>query len=221
MVVRPDRVMARSTGPLARLRPVAGPLLLALFIASAQVVPALHLATHRDDHTHGPAGEPVDGHVAPSGHDDDRDDAADPRAAAFAGHGRNARPAPAAPAGETSTHRHDGLRPDAPGTAHGHRHGGAGHDHRQAAARPDATGDRHVRDGGAAAPPSGHDHEAPDSDHGRGSSVHFGLALIDGPQPLFLPPPAETLAPASDVRLRPSSPTPLPQPPARGPPASA
>ena len=39
-------------------------------------------------------------------------------------------------------------------------------------------------------------------DHGRGSSAHFDLALIDGPPPLSLPLPADHLAPrpAADPR---------------------
>lgn len=50
----------RSQGPLARIRPVAGPLLLVLFVAGAEIVPAVHLATHKNDHTHGPALDPDD-----------------------------------------------------------------------------------------------------------------------------------------------------------------
>lgn len=212
--------MPRSTGPLARLRPIAGPLLLALFIAAAQVVPALHLATHRDDHTHGAEVAAVDDGDAPSAaHDGDHDDTgADPRAAAFAGHGRPARPASSAPADHAPRHHHDGLRSDALDNGHGHSHGGADHDDRRTAARPAAIGDR---DHHATAPPSGRDHGVPASEHGRGNSAHFGLALIDGPPPLFLPAPPETLAPAPDVHPRAYRPAPLPQPPARGPPASA
>ncbi len=39
---------------MIRIRPVAGPLLLAVFLVAAQLAPARHLAAHRDDHTHGP-----------------------------------------------------------------------------------------------------------------------------------------------------------------------
>lgn len=190
--------MSRSTGPLARLRPVAGPLLLALFVAAAQAVPVLHLAGHRDDHAHGPAADrghaspPVAPHV-----DAGDDDGVDARAAAFAGHGVPRRPALPAPA----VHRHD--------------HVDADHDHAAAVARSDAP---EARPQPAPGTTSSHDHEAPSSQHGRGSSAHFGLALIDGPAPLFLPPPPETLAPAPDVSPAPYDPAPLPQPPARGPP---
>lgn len=62
--------MRPSQGPLARLRPVAAPLLLTLFVASAEVVPAVHLATHRNDHTHGPAS---DGHTHETPAHDDLD----------------------------------------------------------------------------------------------------------------------------------------------------
>ena len=67
--------MPRRTGPLARLRPIAGPLLLALFVAAAQVAPAMHLATHRDDHTHGPEL----GHDGDHDRDSDHDHGARPR----------------------------------------------------------------------------------------------------------------------------------------------
>lgn len=57
-------------GTLARLRPVSAPLLLALFVASAEVAPAVHLATHRNDHTHGPT-EDRQSHDAPGASDHD------------------------------------------------------------------------------------------------------------------------------------------------------
>ena len=69
--------MQRDQATLARLRPVAGSLLLALFLAAAQLAPAVHLATHRDDHTHGPELPSPFDRDADSDHDhlDDHDDA--------------------------------------------------------------------------------------------------------------------------------------------------
>lgn len=36
------------------IRRVAGPVLLGVFVVAAQLAPVAHLATHRNDHTHGP-----------------------------------------------------------------------------------------------------------------------------------------------------------------------
>lgn len=40
---------------LEGIRRVAGPVLLGVFVVAAQLAPVAHLATHRNDHTHGPA----------------------------------------------------------------------------------------------------------------------------------------------------------------------
>ncbi|MGE3888189.1 MAG: hypothetical protein AB7H81_17280 [Vicinamibacterales bacterium] len=40
--------------PLQDIRRVAGPVLLGVFVVAAQLAPAAHLATHRNDHSHGP-----------------------------------------------------------------------------------------------------------------------------------------------------------------------
>lgn len=70
--------MRPSQGTLARLRPVAAPLLLALFVAGAEVVPAVHMTAHRNDHTHGPDHAPrgraaaaIDAHADHDGGDHD------------------------------------------------------------------------------------------------------------------------------------------------------
>jgi len=39
---------------LQDIRRVAGPVLLGVFVLAAQLAPVAHLATHRNDHTHGP-----------------------------------------------------------------------------------------------------------------------------------------------------------------------
>lgn len=175
--------MRPSQGTLARLRPVAAPLLLALFVASAEVVPAVHMAAHRNDHTHGPDHAPREFAAA-------ADDAHD---------------------------THDGDDHD-----HGEPHGGwawlgapfGGHHHE------DEDAEFTHRD--AAAREHDHEHDRqPAGDHGDGSSAHFLLALVVGPPPLFLPPPPETQAAPPDAVVRSSVPAPLPQPPARGPPAVA
>ncbi|MCC6988473.1 MAG: hypothetical protein IT181_05710 [Acidobacteria bacterium] len=69
--------MRPGPGTFARIRPVAGPLLLALFVIAAQLAPARHLAAHRGDHTHGPERpSPLDGAAddsAPHEHEHDED----------------------------------------------------------------------------------------------------------------------------------------------------
>lgn len=146
--------MRRQPRLLEGIRTIAGRLLLGVFVLAAQLAPLAHLATHRNDHTHGPEAAPRTSHD----HDDDHD----------------------------HDHGHDADHTDSPE-----------HDH----------------DGGA--PP-----EPTSREHGRTSAAHFDLALLDGPPPPFLPPPAETLAPAPDVIARWHHAPALPQPPARGPPSS-
>lgn len=59
--------MRRPDDTLERIRPLAGPVLLGVFLLAAQLTPLLHLAAHRNDHSHGPEaaadhdhGEPAD-----------------------------------------------------------------------------------------------------------------------------------------------------------------
>ena len=152
---------------LARIRPLAGGLLLGVFLLAAQLAPLAHLATHRPDHTHGPE----------TGHDH----AAAPRAA----------------------HSHD----------HDHDHDDANHDDDDWFADDHGESPDHDHDGTAPADPTS-------SEHGRASAAHFDLALLDGPPPPFLPPPADTLALPPDTVARWHHAPALPQPPARGPPHS-
>jgi len=66
--------MHASQGLIARLRLIAGPVLLALFLVAAQLGPLAHLGTHRNDHTHGPAPDAhADDHDDDHGHDDTPD----------------------------------------------------------------------------------------------------------------------------------------------------
>ncbi len=71
----PRRAMSTGRGTLARLRPIAGPTLLVLFMLAAQVAPVAHLARHDDDHTHGPErsspphSDPSAGHDHGEAHD--------------------------------------------------------------------------------------------------------------------------------------------------------
>jgi hypothetical protein len=141
---------------LERIRPMAGGLLLGVFLLAAQLAPLAHLATHRNDHTHGPE----------TGHDH----AATPRAAL------------------SHDHDHDDWFADDHGESSDHDH--------ESSAPADPTS----------------------SEHGRASAAHFDLALLDGPPPAFLPPPAETLALPPDAVARWHHAPALPQPPARGPP---
>lgn len=141
---------------LTRIRPIASALLLTIFVLAAQVAPLAHLATHRNDHTHGPE--------LPADHDDDHDRDAD----------------------------HDEFDAD-----HDHDHDDATVDH----------------DGGTPAPGHPSSHE-----HGQDSAAHLLLALLQGPPPPFLPPPAETLALPLDVVRRSRDTAARPHPPVRGPP---
>lgn len=74
---------------LERIRPLAGRLLLGVFLLAAQLAPVAHLATHRPDHTHGPeTGH--DHEAAPRAahsHDHDHDGTA-PADPASSEHGR-------------------------------------------------------------------------------------------------------------------------------------
>lgn len=58
----------------------------------------------------------------------------------------------------------------------------------------------------------------PDSDHGRESISHFGVALNEGPPPPTVPAPARTVAAPPDARPRAQRSPERPQPPTRGPP---
>lgn len=144
--------MRRPDATLARIRPLARPVLLGVFLLAAQGTPLVHLATHHD-HTHGPEA------AADDDHGDSEDD--------------------------------------------GHVHE---HDDRHASAHLD-----HHDEGTPAAPPPSHD-------HGRVSSAHFGLALLEGPPTPFLPPPAATLARPPDIVPRRHHAPAKPHPPVRGPP---
>lgn len=159
--------MRRGPDTLARLRPVAGPTLLVVFVLAAQLAPAVHLATHRHDHSHGPelpspfAGAPDD-----ADHLDDHDDFDDHHHSSDVG------------LSEAHDDAVDHDRGDVPASPH-----------------------------------------RPDSEHGQSSAAHFGLALLQGPPPPFLPPPAETNAAPLDAVLHGRCAAPHPQPPARGPPS--
>lgn len=158
--------MRRPDLTLERIRPLAGPVLLGVFLLTAQWTPLVHLATHRNDHTHGPD--------ATAGHDDDHDDDHD-----------HEPPVAADVALRDDDHDHDQGEP-----AELEHHD----DHRDPAAPPASN------------------------DHGRASSAHFGLALLEGPPPPFLPPPAVTLADPPAVILRWHHAPAQPLPPVRGPP---
>jgi hypothetical protein len=125
-----------------------------------------------------------------------------------------------APFAHLSTHRND------------HTHGpelGAGGDaaheaaHRAGQAHSHAPDDSGLTDeerawlAGEDTPPASHSHGP--VDHGRDSASHFGLALLQGPPPPLVPPPAETIAPPPADPLRGHDAPALAQPPARGPPA--
>jgi len=72
--------MRRPHSLLERIRPTAGRLLLGLFLLAGQFAPLAHLATHRNDHTHGPdvTSEHEAAHRAGRAHDhDDFDHQAD------------------------------------------------------------------------------------------------------------------------------------------------
>lgn len=168
--------MRRPLVSLARLRPAAAPVSLAVYLLAALAAPIGHLATHRNDHTHGP--EAGDGHAHPVHR------ALDDHARAHA----------------------LGLDHD-----HDHDHDDHGDDHDQ---DHDQDDDRDLDHGD-------HDRDTPaaPAQHGEGSVAHFGLALIEGPPPPFLPPPAETLALPSAAPVRSHVAPALPQPPARGPPS--
>lgn len=69
--------MRRHDLTLERIRPLAGRLLLGVFLVAAQLAPLAHLARHRNDHTHGP--EATSHHAAAVNdhgheHDDEHDD---------------------------------------------------------------------------------------------------------------------------------------------------
>lgn len=71
--------MRRTTGTHARMRASAARLMLGVFLLAAQLAPLGHLATHRNDHTHGPdaaTGREAARHAGRAHeHDDDHDDA--------------------------------------------------------------------------------------------------------------------------------------------------
>lgn len=151
--------MLQAQTILARLRPFAGLVLLGLFLLAAQLAPLSHLASHKNDHTHGPELG-----VTAAGHE----------AAHRSG----------------LAHQHDAVPAAAPAPA----------------AHDDAASDETPAD-------------APAPDHGRGSSAHLGLALLEAPRALFLPPPASTEALAPDAPLHEHPDPPRRQTRARGPPA--
>lgn len=75
--------MSRGPNTLARLRPVAGPTLLVVFVLALQLAPAAHLTTHRHGHSHGP--EPPLPFAGPD--DTDHDDHGDFEDEGFGGSG--------------------------------------------------------------------------------------------------------------------------------------
>jgi hypothetical protein len=102
---------------LERIQPLAGRLLLGVFLLAAQLAPLAHLATHRPDHTHGP--EPGHDHEAAPraahSYDHDHDDADHDHDGWFADDH-----------GESSDHGHDGTAPADP-TSSEHGRASAAH----------------------------------------------------------------------------------------------
>jgi len=179
-------VVTRPVLFLARLRLAAARVSLVVYLAAALAAPLGHLATHRDDHTHGPEpGRPGQG--------------------AF---------------GTAHGHAGDDARDGALAGAHARAHAlGLDHDHdddHQAAVHDPADHDEADHE-------HGDDTEAPrvPLEHGQQSPAHFGLAVLEGPPPPFLPPPPSTLAPSPDTPVHSHEAPALPQPPARGPPPLA
>lgn len=119
--------MSNRGAVLARIRPAAGPLLLAVFLAAAQLAPLTHLATHRNDHSHGPEdGGNGDRHrhgqaAAPVGR-------LATLADALARHGRRLPPVAPAPDDEHPT--------TGSGVAHRHADSPVGHDREPQAPSP-------------------------------------------------------------------------------------
>jgi hypothetical protein len=109
------------------------------------------------------------------------------------------------PAAHLAAHRNDHTHGGSPAAAHEAAHR-AGHPHVHRVEEP-ADAD--------SAPPGSSD---PGPDHGQGTSAHFGLALLDGPPPPDLPPPAEWLAARRTDDARQPLPPVRQTPPARGPP---
>jgi hypothetical protein len=167
-----DGVMHWDQRALARTRPAVGAVLLGVFLLATQFAPVAHLATHRDDHTHGPTGD----------------------------HGRPQRSAARTDAVHDHPHDHDDH----------HHHEGA------SAAPEHPAADAAPGHGDAPAVPAGRE-----PDHGQASAAHFCLALVQGPPPPYLPPPAEARARPADATLRARHAAPRPLPPARGPPQPA
>ncbi len=166
---------------LAHTRPAVGAVLLGVFLLATQLAPVAHIATHRDDHTHGPAGDHEEPHRSAAPTDQ--------------AHGRQQ------PHGQPHDHDDHDDR-------HGHDGASATHAHPDADAAPGH--------GDAPAVPVGHE-----PDHGQASAAHFCLALVQGPPPPHLPPPAEARARPADSTLRARYAAPRPLPPARGPPRPA
>ena len=126
-------------------------MLLVLFLLGVQLGPAVHLASHRDDHTHGL---------------------------------------------DSTARAHAGAHRD--GRAHAHHQAD---DRREGPASPDSSPE--------------------DPGHGQWNSAHFGLALLDGPPPPGLPPPADRLVPVASAVIQPPFPPDDHAPPVRGPPRLA
>jgi hypothetical protein len=103
--------MRRDLLTLERIRPTAALLLLAVFLGAAQLVPATHLATHRNDHTHGPAFPAAGSGAAP-----DDDHAAAHRTGRAHDHGTPVAVAP-----------HDSHAPSAPAPPDDHGRASSAH----------------------------------------------------------------------------------------------
>ena len=177
-----------GTLPLtARLRRRAGALLLGVYVVAAQLAPLAHLASHRDDHTHGPALHESTALAAPTPAPAvDRANAptrgharALSLATALAGHGRPAWPWSAQDEAETEATPADAPAP------HRHGPGTPTHTHDDAAA-PSPGSHEHAPAGGSPAPSS--------RDHAAGSAAHFALAVVDAPPAPVLPLPAASRA---------------------------
>jgi hypothetical protein len=205
---------------MAPMRRSSTTAVLAALILTMQVGPVLHLVTHRNDHTHGPApARPA--HLHTRGTTDHRH--APPQAAHEAeGLEHSHAHAAAHAAGRPHTHASvetgraaaAGWRPHA---AYGYSTPGpvrrllAGLTEALAAAVVPASGWAHDNPSPTDADPSPvpSDDEWPSPGHGDGSAAHFGLALIEAPPlPPLLPSAAyAVIAPltgTSPLRTRPA-----------------
>jgi len=94
--------MLARRSPRLEIRRTAGWVLLSIFVLAAQLAPVAHLATHRNDHTHGPE-------LAPHADDDDADALTPAEAAWLAGGDWPPEPAPHSHGSPFDDHGHDSV----------------------------------------------------------------------------------------------------------------